>query len=55
MATFNRVQENIIQGGLEGLNRNGNRITTRKVTGLSENIRLNRSLWTLAEEMARLA
>ncbi len=53
--TFNRVQENIIQGGLEGLNRNGNRITTRKVTGLSENIRLNRSLWTLAEEMARLA
>jgi len=53
--TFNRVQENILQGGLQGLNRNGKPVTTRKVTGLSENIRLNRALWTLAEEMAKLA
>jgi len=52
--TFNRVQENIIQGGLQGTNRNGGRMTTRKVTGVSENIRLNRALWTLAEEMAAL-
>ena len=53
--TFNRVQENLLQGGLQGLNRNGGRITTRKVTSVSENVRLNRALWTLAEEMARLA
>lgn len=53
--TFNRVQENILQGGLQGVNRNGGKVTTRKVTGLSETVRLNRALWTLAEEMAKLA
>ncbi|POZ49666.1 DUF932 domain-containing protein [Methylovulum psychrotolerans] len=53
--TFNRIQENVIQGGLQGLNRNGGKVTTRKVTGLGETVRLNRALWTLAEEMAKLA
>lgn len=53
--TFNRVQENLIQGGLQGRNANGGRTTTRRVTGVSENIRLNRALWTIAEEMAKLA
>jgi hypothetical protein len=53
--TFNRVQENMIQGGVNGRNANGRRMTTRQVTGVSENIRLNRALWTLADEMAKLA
>jgi hypothetical protein len=53
--TFNRVQENILQGGLQGRNANGGRMTTRRVSGVSENIRLNRALWTLADEMAKLA
>lgn len=53
--TFNRVQENMIQGGVRGANANGRRMTTRQVTGVSENVRLNRALWTLADEMARLA
>ena len=44
-----------MQGGLQGFTRNGGRTTTRKVTGLSENVRLNRALWTLAEEMATLS
>jgi hypothetical protein len=49
--TFNRVQENIIQGGLRGVNRNGGRMSTRQVTGVSENVRLNRALWSLGVEM----
>lgn len=53
--TFNRVQENLTKGGLHGHNANGKRMTTREVKGVSENIRLNRALWTLAEEMAKLA
>lgn len=53
--TFNRVQENLIRGGLQGQSANGRRTTTREVRGVSENVRLNRALWTLAEEMARLA
>ena len=53
--TFNRVQENLMQGGLQGHNANGGRSTTRRVSSVSENIRLNRALWTLADEMAKMA
>lgn len=53
--TFNRTQENLISGGLQGRNAKGGRTTTREVKGVSENVRLNRALWTLAEEMAKLA
>jgi hypothetical protein len=52
--TFNRVQENLIDGGLRGRAANGRRTTTRAVSGIDQNVKLNRALWTLAEEMARL-
>lgn len=52
--TFNRIQENLIQGGLSGRSTNGKRVTTRPVTGIDQNIKLNRALWTMADEMARL-
>ncbi|CAK0776824.1 hypothetical protein CCP3SC15_550023 [Gammaproteobacteria bacterium] len=54
--TFNRVQENMTKGGVIGRNpTTGRHMTTREVKSVSENVRLNRALWTLAEEMARLA
>lgn len=52
--TFNRVQENVIRGGLAGRNANGARQRTRAVTGIDQDVKLNRALWTLAEEMRRL-
>jgi hypothetical protein len=52
--TFNRVQENVVRGGLRGRNANGGRMSTRPVTGIDQDVRLNRALWTLAEEMRRL-
>jgi hypothetical protein len=52
--TFNRVQENMTKGGLEGRNRNGRRTTTRPVNGIDQNVKLNRALWVLADEMRRL-
>lgn len=52
--TFNRVQENLIQGQLPGRARTGRRLTTRPVQGMNENMRLNRALWVLAEEMRRM-
>ena len=52
--TFNRIQENLVDGGLRGRAANGRRTTTRPVTGIDQNVKLNRALWTLAEEMARL-
>ena len=52
--TFNRVQENMIRGGLHGRNAKGKATTTRAVAGIDQNIRLNRALWVLADELRRL-
>lgn len=52
--TFNRVQENTIKGGLTGRNAQGKRTTTRAINGIDSNVKLNRALWVLAEEMQRL-
>jgi hypothetical protein len=52
--TFNRLQENLIKGGMRGRNRSGNRTTTREVQSVDSLIGINRALWTLAEGMAQL-
>lgn len=52
--TFNRVQENMIRGGVRGRNSSGGRMSTRAVNSVGENVRLNKALWTLAEEMKRI-
>lgn len=56
---MNRVQENIIKGGLYGVTTNANgfkvRRRTREVTGIDQNTALNRALWTLGVEVAKLA
>jgi Domain of unknown function (DUF932) len=49
--TFNVLQENLLQGGQR---RADSRRRTRKISSVSEDVRLNRSLWTLAEELKRL-
>ncbi len=52
--TLNRVQENVIKGDLRARNASGRRIRTRPVRSVEADIRINRSLWRLAEEMASL-
>ncbi len=52
--TFNRVQENLIRGGLRGRNAQGKRTTTRAVTGMDQDVKLNRALWVLSEEMRKI-
>lgn len=54
-STLNRVQENVIKGGLSARKPGAyQRTSSRKVTGISEDVRLNRALWTIAEKMAEL-
>lgn len=54
-SVFNRVQENLTKGGLKDFarrNEQGRLLPrTRAVRGLDENIRLNKSLWHLAEAL----
>jgi hypothetical protein len=51
---YNRVQENMMKGGVPGRSATGRRTTTRAVGGVTENVRLNKALWTLADTMAAL-
>jgi uncharacterized protein DUF932 len=55
-ATFNRVQENVMKGGLRGTDRSvagrTRHVTTRAINGIDQDQRLNRALWTLAETLA---
>ena len=63
--TFNRIQENTINGGLRTIvpghidENTGRYLATRRnrtraVTGIAESTKLNRALWSLAEKMAEL-
>lgn len=56
--TFNRVQENVIRGGLHGVTRladgRSRNVTTRQVNGIGQDLKLNRALWLLTENMATL-
>ena len=48
---FNVVQEAIIKGGLYTGRKNGRRQTTRKVTSVDRDLKLNRSLWILMDSL----
>lgn len=56
---FNRVQENVIKGGLRGTSKDAHgrtqRRTTREVKGIDQNDTLNRALWRLSMEVAKIA
>jgi hypothetical protein len=52
--TFNRVQENVIRGGVAGRGSTNRRLTTRAVNSPAANVKLNRDLWALAANVAAL-
>jgi len=56
--TFNVIQENVIRGGITGRGRDAEgRIrstTTREVRNIDQDVKLNRALWVLADELAKV-
>lgn len=52
--TFQRVQENMIRGGLIGRNEKGKRTTTRAINGIDGDVKLNRALWMIAEQFKKM-
>jgi hypothetical protein len=56
--TFNVVQENIMKGGIAGSRQGANgrvrRVKTRPVKSIDRDVKLNKALWVLTEEMAKL-
>jgi hypothetical protein len=49
---FNRTQEHLVRGGQRGFSSVGRRTTTRAITGIDQNVKLNQALWGLAQGMA---
>ncbi|MDT4292386.1 DUF932 domain-containing protein [Methylomonas sp. MO1] len=53
--TFNVLQEKLLKGGVEVQNKKTKRSQrAQEVKGVGENVRLNKAIWTLAEEMRKL-
>lgn len=50
-SVFNRCQENLLKGGLPGRTAKGKRSHTRAVKGIDGDVKLNRALWVMAEEL----
>lgn len=51
---YQRVQENLMKGGLSGRNAKGRSSRTRAVTGIDGDVKLNRALWVMTENMLEL-
>lgn len=50
---YNRVQENVICGGVSGKTAAGRRMSSRKITAIQEDVRLNVALWHEAMGLIR--
>lgn len=53
-STMNVVQENLTKGGYRGINAKGESRHVRGVKSVDGDTKLNKALWTLAEEMAKI-
>jgi Domain of unknown function (DUF932) len=53
--TTNVIQESLMRGGLKGTSPTGRKVTTKAVKSVTGDLAINRALWTLATEMAKLA
>ena len=51
---YQRVQENLMKGGLAGRTAQGRSNRTRAVSGIDGDVKLNRALWVMAENMLEL-
>ena len=49
--TLNRVQENLLRGGLLRRSPKGRLVRTRRITAIREDVRINSALWEMAAEV----
>lgn len=50
--TYNVIQENLVKGGKYSVSEKGRRGRTRGVSSISEDVKLNKALWSMAQYMA---
>jgi hypothetical protein len=49
--TLNKVQENLLRGGLTRRSASGRLVRTRRISSIKEDVRINSGLWELAAEV----
>jgi Domain of unknown function (DUF932) len=49
---YQRAQENLLKGGMQGRRSDGHPLTIRPIKSISETIRINKELWLLTEKWA---
>jgi len=52
---LNVIQENLLRGGLNGRSAQGRRVRTRGIRAVNTDVRLNKALWCLADDYARVS
>ena len=52
--TFNRIEENMMKGGLRGRTSTNKPTTTRAIKSVTENVRMEKAMWHLTERMAEI-
>jgi hypothetical protein len=50
-STLNRVQENLLRGGLSRRSSSGRLVRTRRITSIKQDVRINSALWDAAAEL----
>ena len=50
-STLNKVQENLVRGGLTRRSASGRLVRTRRISSIKEDVRINSGLWDLAAEV----
>ncbi len=53
--TYQRVQENLMRGGIAGLSATGRATVSRPINRVTKDVIYNRALWDLTEEFAKAA
>lgn len=54
-SVFNRIQENMIRGGMDGRTKNNKVRQVRAITGMDKDTQYNRVLWQLMQDMRKAA
>lgn len=50
--TFNRIQENLMRGGVQSRSTSGRNMHTRPITSVNADLALNRALWAMSQALA---
>lgn len=52
--TMNVIQENALKGGITNFDKDFKRKTTRAINGIDQNIKVNKLIWSFAEELKKI-